>query len=81
MAFSFEKLIVWQDAIELSGNIHDLTRSFPKEEIYGLISQMKRAVISYPSNIAEGAARSSRKKPIQAEHGILFQMTSLPRRF
>ncbi|MGB0887560.1 MAG: four helix bundle protein [Vicingaceae bacterium] len=62
MAFSFEKLIVWQDAIELSGNIHDLTRSFPKEEIYILTRQIKRAADSVALNIAEGSTGQSKKE-------------------
>ncbi len=57
-------LEIWQKGIKLVERIYKLTSSFPKEEVYGLISQMKRAAISYPSNIAvaEGAARSSRKE-------------------
>lgn len=55
MAFKFEKLQVWQMAIELSYEIHDLTRSFPKEELFILTSQMKRATDSISLNIAEGS--------------------------
>jgi four helix bundle protein len=58
-------LRVWQDGMTLVRQIYALTQSFPKEEIYGLSLQLRRAAISIPSNIAEGAARSSRKEFIQ----------------
>lgn len=56
-----EKLIVWQDAMDLVVTIYRFTRNLPKSEQYGLISQMQRASISVPANIAEGAARDSSK--------------------
>jgi four helix bundle protein len=52
-------LVVWQRATELTVCIYKLTRSFPKDEVYGLISQMRRASISVASNIAEGRGRLS----------------------
>ena len=55
-------LNVWKKGIELVEEIYKITSNFPKEEIYGLTSQMKRAVISIPSNIAEGASRQSSKE-------------------
>jgi len=55
-------LQVWQKAMELAKEVYLLTRSFPKEELYGLTSQMRRAAVSIPSNIAEGAARASKKE-------------------
>jgi len=58
---SHKDLIVWQKSMDLVVRVYALTKSFPKEEIYGLTSQMKRAVISIPSNIAEGRRRGSRK--------------------
>ena len=58
---SYENLIVWQKSMDLVIAIYTLTGKFPKEEIYGLISQMRRAAVSIPSNIAEGSRRSSRK--------------------
>ena len=58
---SYENLIVWQKSMDLVVFIYKLTEKFPKEEIYGLISQMRRASVSIPSNIAEGSRRSSRK--------------------
>lgn len=54
-------LNVWKEAMELTKDIYSLTTDFPKEEIYGLVSQMRRASVSIPSNIAEGAARGSHK--------------------
>jgi four helix bundle protein len=58
-------LRVWQEAIDLVEAIYDLTKRFPKTEIYGLISQMRRSAVSVPSNIAEGAARLSDREFIQ----------------
>jgi four helix bundle protein len=57
MAQDYRDLIVWQRAIELTVCIYKLTRTFPKEELYGLISQMRRASVSVASNIAEGRGR------------------------
>ena len=50
---------VWQRSIELSLSVYQLTRGFPKDEMYGLTSQMRRASVSIPSNIAEGQAKRS----------------------
>jgi len=58
-------LEIWQRGIRFVEDIYRVTRSFPKEELYGLTSQMRRAAVSYPSNIAEGAARSSKKEYVQ----------------
>jgi len=58
---SYENLIVWQKSMDLVVLIYELTNKFPKEEIYGITSQMRRASVSIPSNIAEGSRRSSRK--------------------
>jgi len=49
-------LLAWQKSMDLAVRIYDVTKEFPKEEIYGLTSQLRRAAISGPSNIAEGAA-------------------------
>ena len=57
MAQDYHELIVWQRAVELTVCIYKLTRSFPKEELYGLTSQMRRASVSVASNIAEGRGR------------------------
>lgn len=53
---------VWQEGMSLVKDIYAATAAFPKEELYGLSSQMRRAAVSLPSNIAEGAARGSRKE-------------------
>ncbi len=55
-------LEVWKSAIELAGSVYDVTRSFPKEERFGLVAQMRRAAVSVASNIAEGAARHGPKE-------------------
>jgi four helix bundle protein len=59
MSKPHKKLIAWQKSMDLVEKIYDLTRTFPREEVYGLTSQMRRAAISVPSNIAEGAAGRS----------------------
>lgn len=53
MSRSYEDLKVWQRAMDLVYVIYDITRAFPKDEMYGLVSQMRRAAVSIPSNIAE----------------------------
>ncbi len=59
MVRSFRDLLVWQRAIQLSVAIYRLTKDFPREELYGLSSQIRRAAVSVPSNIAEGHGRLS----------------------
>jgi len=59
---NYKELKVWQKARELVKFIYNLTRKYPKEEIYSLTSQVRRAVVSIPSNIAEAAGHSSRKE-------------------
>lgn len=58
-------LVAWQQGIELVKQVYALTDKFPQAEIYGLVAQMRRAAISIPSNIAEGAARQSRREFVQ----------------
>lgn len=55
----YKNLLVWQQAILFTTEIYKLTRTFPREEIYGLVSQIRRAAVSIPSNIAEGYGRST----------------------
>ena len=62
---NYKDLIVWQKAIELAKIIYQLTASFPQEERFGLIAQMRRAAVSIPSNIAEGQARRTTPEFIQ----------------
>jgi len=56
---SYRELIVWQKGMELVSEVYRLTRGFPREELYGLTQQVRRAAVSIPSNIAEGQARDS----------------------
>ncbi len=58
--FGFRKLIVWQKSMDLVKVIYSITKMFPKEEVFSLTSQMRRAAISIPSNIAEGTSRKSK---------------------
>jgi len=59
--FSFERLAVWQDSRALAKTLYLLTREFPSEEKFGLVSQIRRSAISVSSNIVEGSYRSSNK--------------------
>jgi four helix bundle protein len=56
---NYRELIVWQKSMDLVELVYQATKQFPKEELYGLASQLKRSVVSIPSNIAEGQARKS----------------------
>jgi len=62
---SYKDLVVWQKGIDLAKLVYQLTRNFPGEEKFGLVSQMRRAAISVPSNIAEGQARHTTGEFIQ----------------
>lgn len=66
MGFKFEKLEIWKLAIEVADDVHNVTRSFPKEEIFSLTSQMKRAAGSISLNIAEGGS-TGQSDPEQAK--------------
>ncbi len=59
---SYKELVVWKKSIQLVISIYDIVKMFPKEEMYGLSSQIKRAAVSVPSNIAEGHDRNSDKE-------------------
>ncbi len=63
-----KRLDAWQKSVVLVGRIYALTSSFPENEKYGLTNQMRRAAISIPANIAEGAARQTKKEFIQFLH-------------
>ena len=65
---SYKELIVWQKSISLVKSIYKITNEFPKSELYGLSSQMQRAAVSIPSNIAEGYSRKNLKEYIQFLH-------------
>jgi four helix bundle protein len=57
MSADYRDLVAWQRAMELAERVYDLTRQFPKEEIFGLTSQLRRSAVSIASNIAEGQGR------------------------
>jgi four helix bundle protein len=61
MVDHYRELNVWQKAMELVDDVYRVTATFPKSEIYGLTSQIRRSAVSIPSNIAEGAARKTTK--------------------
>jgi len=66
MLKNFKELKVWQKAYQLCLEIYRVTRKFPKEEIYGLTSQVRRSAVSIPSNIAEGYGRKTTREYIQS---------------
>ncbi|MCU1311145.1 MAG: ribosomal protein [Candidatus Angelobacter sp.] len=77
MAGSYKDLIAWQKSIVLVTEVYKATKSFPKEEIYGLVSQLRRAAVSIPSNIAEGHGRltnSERKHFLGQARGSLLEL-------
>ena len=68
MANSYKDLRVWKQSVDLALEIYRYTQNFPKNELYGLTSQLRRAAVSVPSNIAEGKGRSSDKELILFLH-------------
>ena len=63
--YYYKKLKVWQKAMSLVIHVYKATKNFPKHEQYGLISQMRRSVVSIPSNIAEGHGRNTDKEIVR----------------
>ena len=61
-ARNYRDLIAWQKAMDLVEDVYRATRKLPNEELYGLTSQLRRAVVSVPSNIAEGQGRTSKRE-------------------
>lgn len=61
----YQKLEAWKISMQLANSVYSATKNFPKEELYALTSQMKRAVVSIPANIAEGLGRQYKKDTIQ----------------
>jgi four helix bundle protein len=59
---NYKDLVAWQKSMDLVASVYKITKEFPKEEVYGLTSQIRRAVVSIPSNIAEGDGRESKKE-------------------
>ena len=77
--FCFEKLDVWHKSKDLATNIYIVTKDFPPNEKYGIVSQINRAVVSIPSNIAEGTGRTSMKDRAhfyQIAYGSLMETMS-----
>ena len=77
--FNFEKLEVWQKAINFADSVYTRTRTFPETERFGLTNQMRRAVVSISSNLAEGSSRSSRPdfaRFVEIATGSLFEVIS-----
>ena len=74
-------LEVWQKAIDLVEKSYRVTKTFPHEELYGLTSQIRRAAVSIPSNIAEGAARQTSKEYIQYLYIALGSLSELETQF
>ena len=64
----YKELEAWQIAMDLAQEVYRLTRDFPKEEIYGLTNQIRRAAVAIPSNLAEGAARAGNKEFLHFLH-------------
>jgi len=60
--FGYKKLIAWQKANELAHKVYDLTLNFPRNELYGITSQLQRAALSVPTNLVEGHARNNKKE-------------------
>lgn len=65
MSTDYKELAAWQTAMQLVRDIYSCTRLFPRDELFGLSSQMRRAAVSVPSNIAEGKGRYSQKELLQ----------------
>jgi four helix bundle protein len=80
--FNFEKLDVWQEAIQFADLIYDVTKKFPEQERFGLTNQMRRAAVSVSSNLAEGSSRLSRTdfaRFVEIAAGSLFEVLSQAR--
>ena len=74
---TYEKLIVWRKSILLTKRIYLITKTFPKEELFGLTDQLKRSSVSIPSNIAEGYGRNSRgdyKRFLSISLGSVYEL-------
>lgn len=77
--FNFEKLTVWERAIDFADSVYGMTRHFPDDERFGLISQTRRAAISISSNLAEGSSRSSKidfARFVEISTGSAFEVVS-----
>ncbi len=77
--FNFEKLDVWQKAIDFADLIYNKTRAFPSDERFGLTNQLRRAAVSISSNITEGSSRSSKSdfaRFVEIATGSVFEVVS-----
>jgi len=77
--FNFEKLDVWQKAIDFADLVYGKSKPFPREELFGLTNQMRRAAVSISSNLAEGSSRSSETdyaRFVEIASGSLFEVVS-----
>lgn len=74
---TFKDLIVWQQGHKLAIEIYRITKKFPREELYSLVDQLKRAAVSITSNIAEGFSRHSYKEKVQFYYLALGSLTEL----
>lgn len=77
--FNFERLEVWEKAVDFADLVYRVTRTFPDDERFGLTNQMRRAAVSVSSNIAEGSARFSKAdyaRFIEIATGSLFEVVS-----
>jgi four helix bundle protein len=77
---NYKQLRVWQNGMELVGRAYRLTRSFPKHEVFGLASQVQRAAVSVPANIAEGHTRGTTKeflRYVTIAHGSLAEVETM----
>jgi four helix bundle protein len=77
--FRFEKLDVWQKAVDFADRVYVVTRDFPTDERFGLTSQLRRASVSISSNLAEGSGRSSNKDFshfVEIAYGSLMEVVS-----
>ena len=77
MTKTHKDLEIWKQGIELVVEIYKTTKKFPDDEKYGLTSQLRRSAVSFPSNIAEGAARKSKKEYIQFIYISLGSLSEL----
>jgi four helix bundle protein len=80
MPESVEKLEIWQEAVEIVKFVYDLTKNWPREEMYGLTAQVRRAAVSIPANLAEGVGRGGpgeMARFAQIALGSLYELDTL----